>query len=146
MTVTAHDIIAWTRWAAEAKGAEQVVRRDRLQRYLFPDGLEVGEKRRREALVEYVKKMGEPPNWDGWPAAAAVPDGAVAPPVVPEMPALEWPGLVSSESRAYRRGSLHDGTAEEMDRMREQARGSPFFDAPASSGRPGRDGRGNGRK
>ncbi|HZS36611.1 MAG TPA: hypothetical protein VFF06_07285 [Polyangia bacterium] len=45
-----------------------------------------------------------------------------------EASSSRWQGLIPPTSRAYRRGSIHDGTAAELERMRAQARGSPFFD------------------
>lgn len=44
----------------------------------------------------------------------------------PSAPPAPHYGLVSRDSPAYRRGSLHDGTAAEVARMRARSKGSPF--------------------
>jgi hypothetical protein len=70
----------------------------------------------------------------GSPAAIDLPRGSIAVPAAPslttaapdEPPTTTWEELVPPTSRAHRRGSIHDGTAVEVDRMRELARASPF--------------------
>ena len=50
---------------------------------------------------------------------------------------VKWEGYISPKSPAYRRASIHDGTAAEVARMRAQAQGSPFFDVPEDEDEPG---------
>jgi hypothetical protein len=122
--VTAHDLVAWFRWASAGETEEEKkARTARIQRHLFPEDIDDIERTRRERILDYVKKIGEPPSWDGWPEPRPVPDEIVGP---PPPPPIEWEGLISPSSKAYRRGSLHDGTAEEVQQMRERSKGSPF--------------------
>lgn len=51
---------------------------------------------------------------------------AMPQPQVPEPPSTTWEGLIPRSSRAYKRGSIRDGIAFEVERMRELSRGSPF--------------------
>ena len=123
--ITAHDLIGWLRWAdAATSDAERDARAQRIQKYMFPTTLEDEERVRRQKVFEHVKKIGEPPSWDGWPAPTPVPDDGMLPP----LPPLEWEGLIPEKSPAYRRASRRDGTGAEVDRMRRQARGTPFYD------------------
>lgn len=126
--MTAHDLIAWTRWAAEGTNAdERSARTIRIRNHLFPAGISDELREERNKLVEYVKNIGEPPSWEGWPEPRSPSDEVVVAPIeVPPPRPLNWEGLISPHSAAYRRGSLHDGTRQEVDRMRDEAKGSPF--------------------
>lgn len=122
--MTAHELIGWARWASEAETDEEKSKRAlRIKQHVFPEQLDDEEHRRREEIFEYVRKMGEPPSWDGWPDACEVPDKGST---MPSLPKVKWEGLVSPNSPAYRRGSNHDGTAAQTKRMRDLAKGSPF--------------------
>ena len=121
--MTAHELISWARWASEADTDEEKSKRAlRIKQHVFPEQLDDEEYKQREEIFEYVRKMGEPPNWDGWPDACEVPDRVT----MPSLPKVKWDGLVSPNSPAYRRGSKHDETAEQTKRMRDLAKGSPF--------------------
>lgn len=133
--LTSDDLVAWLRWAdAGTSSSERERRGQKVRDYLFPDGLDFVERSRREAIVVYVEKLfenGDPPSWDGYPEprepGALDPEQPVSQPPRLPPPFPEWEGFISPGSRAYRRASLHDGTAAEIDRMRERSRGSPFF-------------------
>lgn len=140
--MTAHDLISWLRWADEAETEkEKETRAERIQHHLFPDGIDENERKIRAAILEHVRKIGEPPSWEGWPAASPVPDQPLSavPITVPSSVPLQWEGLISPSSPAYRRGSRHDGTQAEVERMRFESKGSPFdVDLPPSKPTPRR--------
>jgi len=145
MNFSSRDLIAWLRWAdAAVTGSEKRARAAKVQAHIYPEGLGFLERSRRESIVSYVEKLfadGNPDSWEGYPdpcppgqeaESSAEAERKERPPL-PPVP--EWDGLVSSSSRAYRRGSLHDGTAREVQIMRERARGSPFNADPVDDPR-----------
>jgi hypothetical protein len=136
--VNHNDLIGWLRWADEAPSeTEKDVRGAQVRNHVFPPDLDAAERTRREKVVEYVKRLGEPPeDLSGWPAACPLPDSKPITEVIPvakELPApligistVQWEGYIPKTSRAYRRASMHDGTGDEVEKMRERAKGSPF--------------------
>lgn len=137
VTISALDVVAWLRWAElGATDEEKEARRLAIKKYLFPPGLgfiELALREFAESKAEQLLEEGTPPNNEEWPAPRSPgdPETPVASTTpteepLPELARERWQGFISPNSRAYRRGSLHDGTARENARMRENAKGSPF--------------------
>lgn len=142
--ITAVDLIAWLRWADDgANEAERGRRLARVEKFVFPDGLDEAELASRRETADFVKRMGRPPSWLGFSDPREPPDGrgekepalasplpstpsAQPPPPPPAPPPLEWDGLISPKSAAYRRGMIHDGTLARGESLRRASRGSPF--------------------
>lgn len=137
-TITSRDLVSWLRWADQ--GANKKEKEDRAAKvwaHVFPEGLDPFEKSMRETTVEYLRTIGEPSSWDGWPEPTPPPTESAtsqpntvevllrpfAPPKTEEEP---WDGLISKKLPAYMRGSRHDGTASAVERMQSLAKGSPF--------------------
>lgn len=123
MSITVEDVLeleAWIERGVDEKQREECL--ERVQERLFPKGISEGETKRREAIVETAKqrRVEEEEEKDPMPPLPLTPE-ALRPSQHPR-----WDGLISRDSPAYRRGSRHDGTLDEVERMREVAQGSPF--------------------
>lgn len=122
MNITVADVLELDEWIGRGiDDEEQEERREQVRERLFPDGLDEGEKKRRIDVIEQaiteqkrLEKEKERDPMPGLPTSLGIPS------------LQKWEGLVSHDSPAYRRGSKHDGTAAEVKRMRDIARGSPF--------------------
>lgn len=140
--MTSDDLISWLRWADAADSdLEKNMRATRVWQYVFPFDLDSKEKKRRESIVKRVKAMEAPEDddWEGWPEPKPLPEfptplhgkEEIKEDVQPELNIVEripyqWEGLIPLSSSAYKRGSLHDGTYEEVRQMREKGKGNPF--------------------
>lgn len=148
--VTEFNIIQWFRWAdADASDIVKGMRSDRVQRFIFPDGLDDEEQAKRERIVERARARagdGDGDQFSGWPEPYEPPPDepelefpTPQPPKFVHDDAEEWQGLIPRHSPAYRRASMHDGTQVGVDEMRMRAQGSPFAaDDPEPSPSGGR--------
>jgi hypothetical protein len=114
--ITVDFVLKLDAWVARAATEEERAKRiEQARAQLFPPGLDETEIKRRETLVELAAEARDP---------IPTPDAPSVEPASPTLP--PWEGLIRRDSPAYRRGSIHDGTARQVERMRERARGSPF--------------------
>lgn len=118
--LTVDDILELEKWIeAGATETDRDERLEQVREHLFSDDLDEIEVERRQALIAEAKSRKAKVE-----VTSALPSDA--PVEEPTPPAVEWQGFIPKTSRAYKRGSLHDGTAQEMDEMRSRSRGSPF--------------------
>lgn len=118
--ITVDDIVQLEQWIE--RGETEEVREQRLSRArerLFPPDLDRAEAERRAALIDEakVKRAQEDEARDPIPQPVQVAADSED----------EWEGIVPESSPAHRRGSRHDGTYDEVRRMRDQSRGTPFY-------------------
>ena len=116
MTITVDYVVALNAWIDRAPNEDERAKRaDRVRAQLFPPDLDEGEIAKRAAIVEQAREARDP---------MPLPKAPLVERVMPVPPL--WGGLVRRDSPAYRRASLHDGTARAVERTRERSRGSPF--------------------
>jgi hypothetical protein len=121
--ITVDDIIRLEEWVARAKSDEERKKRlGEMQALVFPDGLSAEEIAERKQVIERAKKAMRQRELD----AQLDPMPTLSIPLVPVQLPSQWEGLISKKSKAYHRGSRHDGTLEEVKQLRQESRGSPF--------------------
>jgi hypothetical protein len=124
--ITVEEVIALDKWICRATTEEgRQERLERVRRQLFPDHLSLEEIEIREKIVAQAGEQ-QAHVVDGEdPMPTPISMSLTAPIAIPTKP-FTWDGLISPTSPAYRRAGRHDGTTEEIDRMRKASRGSPF--------------------
>jgi len=121
--ITVDDIIKLDEWAARGKDeAERKRRGEEMRQQIFPDGLDEEEIKEREQVVARARAAKRQKELDD----ALDPMPTLAVPLVPVALPSKWEGLISKNSKMYRRGSKHDGTLDEVKALRRESRGSPF--------------------
>ncbi len=128
--ITVDEIVGWWRWVSAADSDRlRAQREERVRKRIFPDDLSFEEVEERRALIVEAQKRLE----NDFERDDPMPDAQVSALEIVPFPELRWEGLVPKSSRAYMRGSLHDGTASEVRRMRDESQSSPFYvDLPAT--------------
>lgn len=121
--ITVDDVLKLEDWVERAKTPEEKKAREEAARQeIFPDGLSEDEVAERKQVLERSKAARRQQLIDN----KLDPMPTLSIPRVPTSIPSDWEGFVSKKSKAYRRGSIHDGTGAEVERMRREAKGSPF--------------------
>ena len=121
--ITVDDILKLEEWIARGKDeAERKRREEEARQQIFPDGIGEDEVEERKQVVARAKVAMRQKEFD----ESLDPMPTLSVPLVPVSLPSKWEGLISKGSKARRRGSIHDGTLDEVKAMRREARGSPF--------------------